>query len=109
LLHEWGNGQVGEEWVRVREEARSLFEHAGVLSPFHPGARSESAIEEALDGLRLVRETDVVLGPGPSITLREFLRRLTEGRVVVHLARTGERAQGMSSASRGLGGTDVRP
>jgi SAM-dependent methyltransferase len=79
LLHEWGNGQVGEEWVRVREEARSLFEHAGVLSPFHPGARSESAIEEALDGLRLVRETDVVLGPGPSITLREFLRRLTEG------------------------------
>jgi SAM-dependent methyltransferase len=79
LLHEWGNGQVDEEWVRIREEARSLFERAGVLSPFHPGVRSESAIEEALDGLRVVRETDVVLGPGPSITLREFLRRLIEG------------------------------
>jgi hypothetical protein len=70
LLHEWGNGQIDEEWVRIREEARSLFEQAGVPSPFHPGVRSETAIEEALDGLRVVRETDVVLGPGPSITLR---------------------------------------
>ena len=63
LLHEWGNGRIDEEWVRIREEARSLFEQAGVPSPFHPGVRSETAIEETLDGLRMVRETDVVLGP----------------------------------------------
>ena len=58
LLHEWGNGQVDEEWVRIREEARSLFEQAGVLSPFHLGVRSDTAIEEALEGLRLVRERE---------------------------------------------------
>ena len=79
LLHEWGNGQMDEDWVRIREEARSLFEQAGVASPFHPGVRSETAIEEALDELGVVRESDVILGPGPTITLREFLRRLTEG------------------------------
>jgi SAM-dependent methyltransferase len=79
LLHEWGNGQVDEEWVRIREQARSLFEQAGVPSPFHPGVRSETAIEKALEGLGVVREADVVLGSGPSITLREFLRRLTDG------------------------------
>jgi SAM-dependent methyltransferase len=79
LLHEWGNGQVDEEWVRIREKARSLFEQAGVPSPFHPGVRSETAIEEVLEGLGMVREADVVLGSGPTITLREFLRCLTDG------------------------------
>ena len=35
-LHEWGNGHSDEPWVRVREEARRLFEEAGVATPFHP-------------------------------------------------------------------------
>ncbi len=109
LLHEWGNGQIDEEWVRIREEARSLFEQAGVPSPFHPGVRSETAIEETLDGLRVVRETDVGTGPWPEHHTTGIPPTSHRGRAVVHLARTGERAHGMSSASRGLGGTDVRP
>lgn len=79
LLHEWGNGQVDEEWVQIREEARSLFEQAGSRDPFHPGVRSEAEIDEDLESLGFVRTAHFTMGPGSSITLREFLRRLTEG------------------------------
>lgn len=79
LLHEWGNGRPGEEWVRVREEARRLFEEAGVREPFHSGVRSEAEVDRALGELGLVRDADVENGAGPAVTLREFLRRLAEG------------------------------
>jgi SAM-dependent methyltransferase len=79
LLHEWGNGQGDEEWVRIREEARRLFEQAGLTAPFHPGVRSETDVDEELGALQMIREGQVDMGPGPVITLREFLRRLTEG------------------------------
>jgi SAM-dependent methyltransferase len=79
LLHEWGNGQVDEEWVHVREEARRLFEEAGSRAPFHPGVRSETDVDRQLEALQLVYEGHIPLGPGPEITLREFLRRLIEG------------------------------
>src|SRR5262245_57341057 len=79
LLHEWGNGQVDEDWVQIREEARRLFERAGLREPFHPGVRSEGAIEDELEDIGFVRDGLVELGSGPSTTLREFLRRLVEG------------------------------
>jgi SAM-dependent methyltransferase len=79
LLHEWGNGQADEEWVQIREEARRLFEQAGLCAPFHPGVRSEIEVDGELDDLRLVRAGELEMGPGPAITLREFLRRLVEG------------------------------
>jgi SAM-dependent methyltransferase len=79
LLHEWGNGQIDEEWVQVREEARRLFEQAAVAAPLHPGVRSESDVDGQLERLGLVREREIDTGPGPAITLREFLRRLVEG------------------------------
>jgi len=79
LLHEWGNGQDDEEWVQIREEARRLFELAGVRKPFHPGVRSEADVEVYLAGIGLVREADVVVGPGPNVSLGEFLKRLVEG------------------------------
>jgi SAM-dependent methyltransferase len=79
LFHEWGNGHVDEEWVQVREEARRLFEQAGVHQPFHPGVRSELDVDRELRTLGFVRLSDVVLGPGPQLTLREFLRRLLDG------------------------------
>jgi SAM-dependent methyltransferase len=79
VLHEWGNGQVEEEWVQIREAARRLFERAGVSDPFHPGVRSESDVDTDLTNLGFVRASNVVAGPGPTITLREFLRRLVEG------------------------------
>lgn len=79
LLHEWGNGEADEEWVRIREEARRLFERAGVTAPFHPGVRSETDVDEHLATLGMVQDGEVAMGPGPTITLGEFLRRLTEG------------------------------
>lgn len=79
LLHEWGNGQFQEEWVRIREEARRLFEQAGVHDPFHPGVRSEIDVDAELETLGFDRATEVIVGAGPSMTLREFLRRLMEG------------------------------
>jgi SAM-dependent methyltransferase len=47
LFHEWANGDAGEAWVQVREKARSLFQEAGVETPFHPGARSEGEVTPA--------------------------------------------------------------
>ena len=79
LLHEWGNGQNDEEWVQIREEARRLFEKAGVQKPFHPGVRSESEVEAVLASIGLVREAEVIVGPGPSVSLGEFFKRLVEG------------------------------
>jgi len=76
VLHEWGNGQDEEEWVQLREEARRLFEQAGVREPFHPGVRSEIEVDADLEKLGLARAADVVAGQGPITTLREFLRRL---------------------------------
>ena len=79
VLHEWGNGEPDEEWVQVRERARSLFEEAGVASPFHPGVRSEAEVEDFFTTLEYRLVDSVVLGPGPSLTLSEFLRRLVAG------------------------------
>ena len=79
LCHQWGNGDANEPWVQIREEARRLFEAAGVKSPFHPGARSELEIEQHLDGLQLTANGSMIAGPGPETTVREFLRRLATG------------------------------
>ena len=79
LLHQWGNGEADEEWVRIREEARRLFELAGVQSPFHPGARSESEITDYLASLQFSEASNVPIDPGPKTTIREFLRRLVDG------------------------------
>jgi len=79
LCHEWGNGQDDEEWVRIREEARRLFEQAGLARPFHPGVRSEADVDDYLASRRMVHQESVEGGPGPEITIREFLRRLVDG------------------------------
>jgi SAM-dependent methyltransferase len=79
LLHEWGNGHAGEEWVQVREKARTLFEEAGASAPFHPGARSEVEVDEYLLGVGLIRRSELPIGPGPSMTLADFLSRLVSG------------------------------
>ena len=79
LLHEWGNGQDDEEWVQIREEARRLFELAGVRKPFHPGVRLEAELDTDLAAIGLVREAELAMGPGPNVSLGEFLKRLVEG------------------------------
>jgi SAM-dependent methyltransferase len=79
LLHEWGNGQEDEPWVQIREKTRSLFEQAGVKAPFHPGARSEAEVDAYLRTLGATPSGDISAGPGPTLTLAEFLGRLTSG------------------------------
>jgi SAM-dependent methyltransferase len=79
LLHEWGNGQADEEWVEIREKARTLFEEAGVSSPFHPGVRSEREVDENLKILGFVWTAHLPIGPGPTLTLADFLGRLIDG------------------------------
>lgn len=79
LLHEWANGDPNEEWVQMREKARTLFEQAGVDSPFHPGVRSEVEVDEYITALGFIHSANLAIGPGPSLTLTEFLRRLVDG------------------------------
>jgi SAM-dependent methyltransferase len=79
LLHEWGNGEDGEEWVAIREKARTLFQEAGIEAPFHPGVRSEFEVDDRLAALGLLRVAEASMGPGPTLTLAEFLRRFVSG------------------------------
>jgi len=79
LFHEWGNGQADEAWVQIREKARALFQDAGIDSPFHPGARAEAKVEEYVTQLGFVRSTELPIGPGPAMTLRDFLGRVASG------------------------------
>ncbi len=79
LFHEWGNGQADEEWVQIREKARTLFQDAGVNYPFHPGARSEAEVHAFIAGLGLVRSKELPIGPGPRMTLHDFVGRVVSG------------------------------
>lgn len=79
LFHEWSNGEDEEAWVQIREKSRSLFEEAGVQNPFHPGARSEADVDEFLAGLALKRTNRLRTGPGPTMTLAEFLGKVVSG------------------------------
>lgn len=79
LLHEWGNGNADEEWVRIREKARALFQDAGIPEPFHPGARTEVEVDAYLASLDLAQTDRVLAGPGPHTSLDEFVRRITSG------------------------------
>jgi SAM-dependent methyltransferase len=79
LFHEWGNGQADEPWVQIREKARRLFENAGVENPFHPGARSEAEVDTCLMKLGFERVDELDTGPGPSMTLQDFIARIASG------------------------------
>ncbi len=79
LFHEWGNGHPDETWVQIRERARALFHSAGIESPFHPGARAEADVAACLRDLGFVRRTDLPVGPGASMTLRDFVGRIVSG------------------------------
>jgi SAM-dependent methyltransferase len=79
LLHEWGNGSADEEWVRIREKTRALFQDAGIAHPFHPGVRTEVEVDTYAATLGFAQTDHVLAGPGPQISLREFVRRITSG------------------------------
>jgi SAM-dependent methyltransferase len=79
LLHEWGNGVADEEWVQMREKARTLFEAAGVVRPFHPGVREEKDVEAFLARQGWREAAVVALGPGSRLSLAAFLTRIVDG------------------------------
>jgi len=79
LLHEWANGSADEEWVRIREKTRIVFQDAGINAPFHPGARTEAEIDAYVESLGFVATDRVFAGPGPDTSLGEFVRRITSG------------------------------
>jgi ubiquinone/menaquinone biosynthesis C-methylase UbiE len=79
FIHEWGNGTPDEEWLQMREKARALFEGAGVVDPFHPGARTEEKVIARLNELGF-RETKVLTFEGDlRMTLQDFLDRIVTG------------------------------
>ena len=66
----------------------ALREVCGVLKPggclFHewgngPGARSEAEVDAVLIGLGFVRSKKLPIGPGPDMTLHDFIARVTTG------------------------------
>ena len=79
LLHEWSNGADDEEWVLIREKIRGMFEAAGVATPFHPGARSESDVHAWLLAQGMTAASEVALGPGAPMTVESFLKRIADG------------------------------
>jgi SAM-dependent methyltransferase len=79
LFHEWGNGNGDESWVQVREKARSLFQEAGIETPFHPGARSEVEVDCCIRDIGFERKEQIEAGSGPTMTLADFLNRIQSG------------------------------
>lgn len=79
ILHEWGNGSADEEWVQIREKARTLFEQAGVTEPFHPGARSEDQVHDCLTALGMTGGNVVRVDGAATMTVGDFLRRIITG------------------------------
>lgn len=76
VLHEWGNGTSGDEWAKIRDKARELFEAAGVREPFHPGARFAEEVDAHFRASGLVHETEHVFEPDVRMTLGEFVARI---------------------------------
>lgn len=79
LLHEWGNGTAGEEWVAIREKAREMFEAEGVHNAFHPGARTEGEVEAFLAEQGFQKTADLRLESDVLMTLADFLGRVVDG------------------------------
>lgn len=79
LFHEWGSGEADEAWVQIREKLRVLLQDAGVQTPFHPGARSQAEVDAVLMGLGFVRSKNLAIGPGPNMTLHDFVGRVATG------------------------------
>jgi SAM-dependent methyltransferase len=79
LLHEWGNGEADEPWVQVRDQARALFEAAGVANPFHPGARSEEDVDREVRAHGFTVAATIRADSGAQTTIGRFLDQIEAG------------------------------
>jgi len=81
IFHEWGNGTADEDWVLIREKARALFAEAGFENAFHPGARTELEVEQYLNQLGFRVRERIDGGPGPVLSVSDFLVKIESGEV----------------------------
>ena len=73
FLHDWGNGDPDEDWVRIREALRQQLSSNGIASTFHPGVRSEVTLNEYLSQIGFSEIAYVSAGEGVPHTLRGFI------------------------------------
>jgi hypothetical protein len=83
--------------VQIREKLRVLFQDAGIKAPFHPGARSQAEVGAVLMVLGFVRIKNLPIGPGPNMTLHDFVGG-RDRRVLVHLEYSDRRSGILHSA-----------
>lgn len=76
FIHEWGSGRESDVYARIREHLRNLLLKAGVKQIFHPGARTEAQVEQALRASGFEAIGAVETGPGLSITPRAFIDKI---------------------------------
>ena len=57
--------------------------------------------------LGFVKENDLVIGPGPTLALADFLQRIESGEVLVDLERATGSARDMPAAVARVGDTDI--
>jgi len=73
FLHDWGNGDPDEDWVRIRETLRNQLTAKGIENNFHSGARSETEINTHLIGSGFSEIDCISAGEGVEHTLRGFI------------------------------------
>ncbi|MEP3891760.1 MAG: class I SAM-dependent methyltransferase [Hellea sp.] len=73
FLHDWGNGDPDEDWVRIRETLRHQLDSKGIESKFHPGVRSEAKLNGYLSQNGFSEITCISAGKGVAHTLRDFI------------------------------------
>lgn len=73
FLHDWGNGDPDEDWVRIREALRRQLEIKNIETKFHPGARSETMLNDYLRHIGFSEITCVSAGEGVEHSLNGFI------------------------------------
>ena len=78
FLHDWGNGDPDEDWVRVREALRHQLDGKGIETKFHPGVRSETKLNDYLSGAGFSEISCVSAGEGVEHTLRHYIDLISQ-------------------------------
>lgn len=76
FIHEWGSGSETDVYGLIRGHLRNVLLKAGVKQIFHPGARTEAQVEQALSARGFEAVGAVEAGPGLSITPRKFIDKI---------------------------------
>jgi len=78
FLHDWGNGDPDEAWVRTREALRSQLEDKNIVNNFHPGARVESELNDYLERQGFLEISCVSAGEGVEHSLHDFIKLIAQ-------------------------------